>query len=121
MKKLNGLSWITQAAWKNEPNGFHLALECVFTVTDAADAKKRMHKELNPKQGPIGKQLPDAKLKIIKLGTAGERFVTFYSDFVGIKTISEAIECVSPMPPRARRVPMTGPCSACRSVPAQTL
>ena len=94
VKKLNGLSWITQAAWKNEPNGFHLALECVFTVTDAADAKKRMHKELNPKQGPIGKQLPDAKFKIIKFGTAGERFVNFYCDFVGVKTISEAIECV---------------------------
>ena len=65
VKKLNGLSWITQAAWKSEPNGFHLALECVFQVTEAVEAKKRLQKELNPKQGPIGKQLPDVKLKVI--------------------------------------------------------
>ena len=35
VKKLNGLSWITQAAWKSEPNGLHLALECVFQVAEA--------------------------------------------------------------------------------------
>jgi len=94
VKKLNGLSWITQAAWKSEPNGFHLALECVFETTEAVKTKKRLQKELNPKQGTIGKQLPDAQLKVIKLGTAGERFANFYCDFVSIKTISEAIECV---------------------------
>ena len=84
MKKLNGLSWITQAAWKSEPNGFHLALECVFDSTDAGKTKKRLQKELNSNYGTVGKQLPDAKLKVIKLGTAGERFVNFYCDFVGI-------------------------------------
>ena len=94
VNKLNGLSWITQAAWKRESNGFHIALACVFETAEAVKVKKRLQKEINPKQGPIGKQLPDANLKVIKLGTAGESFSRFYCEFVTIKAISEAIEPV---------------------------
>ena len=40
VKKVHALSWITQAAWKREPNGFHLALACVFEIAEAVKAKK---------------------------------------------------------------------------------
>ena len=81
-EKLKKLPWVMDAAWQCNSDHFKMALACDFDVIEKA-AKKRIHKELNEKQGPIGRILPDLELTSFSQG--GASFRQHFHDYVIIK------------------------------------
>ena len=81
-EKLKKLPWVMDAAWQGNSDHFKMALACDFDVIEKA-AKKRIHKELNEKQGPIGRILPD--LELISFSQGGASFRQHFHDYTIIK------------------------------------
>ena len=95
--KLIRLSWVQAAAWKQNSDRFALALAVDFRAESTASAKRRLQKELNANQGPIGKQLPNSGMKVVSfLPNNGTPFRRYFHDFDVIKGEARAIVPVAP-------------------------
>ena len=71
-EKLKKHPWVVAAAWQRNSDHFDMALACDFDVIKKA-TKKRLRKELNEKQGPSGKILPDLEVTSFCQGGASFR------------------------------------------------